>query len=265
MGVVPVRSVLPLEERFPAAQRIRAEPHDPALDGEERCSVTAEDVLPVMGVISAGEPRSAPAVRPRRGAHHQERRVDLVRDPSLIPPLLPSAIGCSVEDGSSVRAPSWIRSPAPPRASMLAASPLGASEPIVGPLASPGRKGNRRFPRERRERRCEDRSDGWRRRRRGRGSRIRGRGGGLGGERWRGLVGRRGRRFGRGGGAGWRRRHLGTRDRSRPRRKRQQKRGEHQSDPNARGPSASALLHRSAGSLPGDNAGRTALERQVPP
>jgi hypothetical protein len=220
----------------------------------------------VMGVVSAREPRGPPAVRPGRGTHHQERRVDLVRDPSWIPPLLASAMGCSVEDGGSVGAPSWIRSPALPRVSMLAAFPLGAGEPIVGdPLASPGRKANPRFPRERRERGREDRSDGRRRRRRGRGSGIRGRGGRLSRRRWRGLVGRRGRRFRRGGGAGWRGRHLGTRDRSRPRRKRQQKRGEHQSDPNARGPSASALLHRSAGSLPGDNAGRTALERLVPP
>ena len=206
----------------------------------------------MMGVISAGEPRSPPAVRPGRGAHHQERRVDLVRDPSWIPPLLPSAVGRSVEDGGSVGAPSWIRSPTLPRVSMLAASPLGAGEPIAGdPLAPPGRKGNRRFPRERRERRCEDRSDGRRRCRRGRRSRIRGRGGGLGGRRWRGLVGRRGRRFRRRCGAGWRRRHLSTRDRPRPRRQRQQKRGEHQSDPNARGPSACALLHRSTALSPG--------------
>jgi hypothetical protein len=148
--VVPGRSVLPFEERFPATQPIRAEPHDPALDGEDRCPVTAEDVLPVMGVVSARESRGPPAVRPGRGPHHQERRVDLVRDPAWIPPLLPSAIGCSVEDGGSVRAPSRIRSPALPRASMLVASPLGAGEPIVrDPLASPGRTASRGLPRKR--------------------------------------------------------------------------------------------------------------------
>ena len=165
--VVPERSVLPFEERFPATQPIRAEPHGPALDGEDRCPVTAEDVLPVMGVVSAREPRGPPGVRPGRGTHHQERRVDLVRDPSWVPPLLPSAMGCSVEDGRSVRAPSRIRSPALPRASMLVASSFGAGEPIVrGLLASPNGRADRRLPRERRERRREDRSDGRRRRRR---------------------------------------------------------------------------------------------------
>jgi hypothetical protein len=220
--VVPGRPVLPLEERLPATQPIRAEPHDPSLDGEDRRPVPAQDVLPVMGVITADEPRGPPAVRPGRRTHNEERRVDLVRDPSSIPPPPPSAIGRSVEDGGSVRPPSWIRSPALPRASMPAALPLGASEPIVGDaLASPGPEANPWFRRERRERRergCEGRPDGRRRRRRRRGSGSRSRGGGIGGRRWRGLVGRRGGRFRRRWGTGWRRRDLGTRDRPRPRR-----------------------------------------------